>query len=170
MIRRLGAIAGALIASAVAAAPPTPKLACPSGSSTVELPAAAEQSGATPDKVLRCLDGNGQPTGPELWVRANGYFAQRGSWLDGAKHDLWERWYSSGHLMSQYTYKAGQVISSRCLNEQRIDIACTPALAPRDWQPPAPSPQPPVPPAPKPPPSGAIVPPPPPAPPMPSRG
>ncbi len=177
MTRIVTLVAATLAASIVQAAPPPPKLACPGGSSSVELPAPPEQPGVDEGKVLRCLDGNGQPTGPEFWLRPNGLFAQRGSWSDGAKNGLWERWYPSGHLLSQYTYQAGQMISSRCLNEHRIDMPCTNATAPREWQPPAPEPKAapaPTPAAPTPakPPSGANMPPPapPPAPPMPSHG
>lgn len=174
MIRNLGILAGTLIVSTAVAAPPAPKVACPAASSSVELPAPPEKPGAGEARVLRCLDGNGQPTGPEVWVRANGFFAQRGTWLDAAKHGLWERWYVSGHLMSQYTYQAGQVVSSRCLNEKRVDITCTADLAPRDWQPPGAAPtQAPIPtptPAPASTPTPAPLPSPPPAPPMPTRG
>lgn len=110
-----------------------PRLACPQGSTKVELPA---PSGG---KVLRCVDdATGNPHGPEVWLRANSFFWIRGRWDQGKRHGSWARWYPSGHLMSQVDYNQGRQLTARCLTEQkRRTQTCTPDWMPLDWKPPA---------------------------------
>lgn len=109
-----------------------PRITCPDGASNVELPA---PSGG---KVLRCVDDNsGNPHGPEIWLRVNGFYWQRGSWEQGQRHGTWDRWYATGHLLSRVDYNLGQVVASRCLTEQkRREQQCTADWMPLDWQPP----------------------------------
>jgi hypothetical protein len=110
-----------------------PRLTCPKGASQVELPAS---SGG---KVLRCVDDTtGNPNGPEVWLRASGFYWQRGRWENGKRHGTWDRWYATGHHMSRVDYNLGQVVATRCLaEEKRREQKCSDEWLPRDWKPPA---------------------------------
>jgi hypothetical protein len=116
---------------------PDPRLICPEGSSSVELP------GAQGGRVLRCVDDTtGKPHGPEVWLGSNGYYWQRGRWEKGVRHGQWERWYPTGHLMARFTINQGVVASARCLSEQkRKDIPCD-DHQPMDWVAPGSAPPP----------------------------
>ena len=123
----------ALVPAHVGQARPDPRVVCPAGASRVELP------GSAGGRVLRCMDDTtGQATGPEVWLSVTGFYLQRGRWENGQRHGLWERWYPTGHLLSRVSYNMGQIVSSRCLTEQkRRELACTVDHHPMEWQPPA---------------------------------
>ena len=109
---------------------PEPRMVCPAQSSKVELPL------GDGGRVLRCVDdSSGIQVGPEIWLGPNGFFTQRGTWAQGQRHGLWERWYPSGHLASRVTYNQGVVSNATCLTEQkRKEVECTPEWHPMDWQ------------------------------------